>query len=33
MNGLIDEVAVYDRALSAKEIQAIYLAGPGGRCR
>lgn len=33
MNGLIDEVAVYNRALSAEEIQAIYSAGPGGKCR
>jgi len=30
--GLIDELAVYDRALSASEIQAIYQAGSGGKC-
>jgi hypothetical protein len=33
LNGLIDEVAVYNCALSATEIQAIYSAGPGGKCR
>ena len=31
-NGLIDEPAVYNRALSASEIQAIYNAGAGGKC-
>ena len=30
--GLIDELAIYDRAVSAAEIQAIYNAGSGGRC-
>jgi len=33
LDGLIDEVAVYDRALSGAEIEAIYLAGRSGRCR
>jgi hypothetical protein len=33
MNGLVDEVAVYNRALSPEEIQTIYSAGPGGKCR
>jgi hypothetical protein len=31
-DGQIDELAIYDRALSASEIQAIYNAGAGGRC-
>jgi hypothetical protein len=31
--GLVDEVAIHSRALSAGEIQAIYLAGKAGRCR
>ncbi|MGD0651989.1 MAG: M4 family metallopeptidase [Verrucomicrobiia bacterium] len=31
-NGLIDELAVYNRALSASEIQAIYAAGITGKC-
>src|SRR5262249_27127631 len=31
-NGLIDEVSVYNRALSDGEIQAIYLAGDAGKC-
>jgi hypothetical protein len=30
--GLIDEVALYDRALSASEIAAIYNAGSFGKC-
>jgi YVTN family beta-propeller protein len=29
-NGLIDEVAIYARALSAEEIEALYWSGPGG---
>jgi Concanavalin A-like lectin/glucanases superfamily len=33
LNGLIDEVALYDRALPATEIQAVFLAGPGGKCK
>jgi len=31
-HGLIDEAAVYNRALSASEIQDIYVAGAAGRC-
>jgi hypothetical protein len=31
-NGLIDEVSIYNRALTAQEIQAIYAAGSGGKC-
>jgi hypothetical protein len=31
-NGLLDEVSIYNRALSASEIQAIYVAGSGGKC-
>jgi len=33
LNGVIDEVAVYDRALSPTEIQAIVMAGDGGKCK
>ena len=32
-NGLIDEVSISGRALSASEIQAIYNAGSAGRCK
>src|SRR5262249_7314929 len=32
-NGLIDELAVYDRALSANEVQAIYSAGSAGKIK
>src|SRR2546421_12601320 len=32
-NGLIDEVEVFDRALSASEIAALYTAGGAGKCR
>jgi hypothetical protein len=32
-NGLIDEVTVYSRALSASEIQAIFNAGSQGKCK
>jgi hypothetical protein len=32
-NGLIDEVDVFDRALSADEIYAIYAAGSAGKCK
>jgi uncharacterized repeat protein (TIGR01451 family) len=32
-DGLLDEVAIYGRALSAADIQAIYNAGGAGRCR
>ena len=31
-NGLIDEVEIFNRALDASEIQAIYLAGSAGKC-
>jgi len=31
--GLIDEVSVYNRALSAAEIQAIFNAGSAGKCK
>jgi len=31
-NGLIDAVSLYNRALSAAEIQTIYLAGSEGKC-
>ncbi len=31
--GLIDEVKIYNRALSASEIQAIYKAGTAGKCK
>jgi len=30
--GVIDEVSVYNRALSSNEIAAIYLAGSAGKC-
>jgi hypothetical protein len=33
MNGLIDEPAIYNRALSAVEIEAHYLAGSVGMCK
>jgi hypothetical protein len=32
-NGLIDEVEVFDRALSQKEIQGIFDAGSAGKCK
>lgn len=32
-SGVIDEVEIYDRALSAEEIRAIYLAGTAGKCK
>ena len=31
--GLIDEVALYNRALTAAEIQAIFSAGRAGKCK
>jgi hypothetical protein len=31
--GLIDEVEIFDRALSEAEIQAIFEAGPHGKCK
>ena len=33
LNGLIDEVEIFNRALSASEIQAIYNAGSAGKCK
>jgi len=33
LQGLVDEVSVYNRALSAAEIQAIYGAGRAGKCK
>lgn len=33
LNGLIDEVTLYNRALSAAEIAAIYDAGQAGKCK
>ncbi len=32
-NGVIDEVEIFNRALTAHEIEAIYLAGSTGRCK
>ena len=32
-NGLIDEVSIYSRALTAEEIAAIYNAGSAGKCK
>jgi len=32
-NGLIDEASIYNRALSAAEIQSIYNAGGAGKCK
>lgn len=31
-SGALDEISLYDRALSSNEIAAIYLAGSGGKC-
>jgi hypothetical protein len=31
-SGLMDEISVYNRALTAAEIQVICAAGPGGKC-
>jgi hypothetical protein len=33
LNGLVDEVELFDRALSASEISAIYNAGHNGKCK
>jgi hypothetical protein len=33
LNGIVDEVAVWNRALSQTEIQAIYTAGSAGMCK
>jgi hypothetical protein len=32
LDGLLDEVTIYDRALTAAEIQAIFEAGSAGKC-
>lgn len=32
-NGLIDEFEIFNRVLSATEVQAIYDAGSGGKCK
>jgi hypothetical protein len=32
-NGIIDEVEIFNRALSASEIQAIFAAGSDGKCK
>ena len=32
-HGLIDEVGLFNRALSESEIQAIYNAGSAGKCK
>ena len=32
-NGLLDEVSIYDRALSSNEVAAIYAAGSAGKCK
>jgi hypothetical protein len=31
-DGLMDEVDIFNRALAASDIQAIYQAGGGGKC-
>jgi RHS repeat-associated protein len=33
LNGLVDEVEIFNRTLSAQEIQAIYNAGSAGKCK
>lgn len=33
LNGLIDEVEIFDRALTAEEIQDIFNAGSAGKCK
>ena len=33
VNGLIDEVEIFNRALTASEIQSIYNAGSAGKCK
>jgi hypothetical protein len=32
LDGAVDEVAVYDRALTAEEIAALYADGAAGKC-
>jgi hypothetical protein len=33
LNGVLDEVSLYDRALSSNEVAAIYAAGAAGKCK
>jgi hypothetical protein len=33
LNGLVDEVEIFERALSASEIQALFAAGSAGKCK
>jgi hypothetical protein len=33
MNGLVDEVTIYNRALTSAEIASIYTAGSAGKCK
>src|SRR5208283_4090461 len=33
LNGILDEVSLYNRALSSNEIAAIYVAGSAGKCK
>ena len=33
MNGLLDEVTIYNRALTQAELQSIFNAGSGGKCK
>jgi len=33
LQGVVDEVSIYNRALSASEIQALYNAGSAGKCK
>ena len=33
MNGLLDEISIYNRALSPSELQAIVAAGSAGKCK
>lgn len=33
VDGIIDEVEIYNRALSSSEIQAIFAAGSAGKCK
>ena len=33
MQGLLDEISIYNRALGANELLAIYLAGSAGKCQ
>ena len=33
LNGQLDEVSLYNRALTTTEINAIYAAGAAGKCK